>query len=69
MKYYILDGFSSRGYFLVKKRFRTREAAIQYAFKKLPANAEIQEEYNKGNHVVEYKCSEYVRFFVSRQII
>ena len=69
MNIYKLDGFNSRGYFSVKRAFRTREAAIKYAFKFLSTFAEIQETYDKGNHLIEYKCSERERFFVSRQVI
>ena len=69
MNIYKLDGFNSRGYFSVKRAFRTREAAVKYAFKFLSAFAEIQETYDKGNHLIEYKCSERERFFVSRQVI
>lgn len=68
MKYYILNGFVEEKYFSINKKFKTREEAIMYAFKKLPAFAEIKEEYNRGNHVVEYKCAEKVRFFISRQL-
>ena len=67
MKYYTLNGVVDNKYFNVNKRFSTREEALLYAFKKLPATAEIQEEINKGNHLIEYKCAEKVRFFISRQ--
>lgn len=66
MKYYILRGFVESKYFSVSKKFKTREEAVDYAFKKLPAFSEIQEEYNRGNHLIEYKCAEKVRFFISR---
>ena len=69
MKTYKLEGFTSRGYFTAKKVFHTREDAIAYAFKYLSAFAEVQETYDRGNHMVEYKCSERERFFVSRHII
>lgn len=67
MKYYILNGFVENKYFSVSKKFKTRQDAVDYAFKKLPAFAEIQEEYDRGNHLIEYKCAEKVRFFISRQ--
>lgn len=66
MKYYTLNGNGSKGYFSVKKQFQTRNQAIDYAFKFLPSSAQIEEEHDKGNHVIEYKCSENLRFFVSR---
>ena len=66
MKYYTLRGFVESNYFSISKKFKTREEAVDYAFKKLPAFSEIQEEINRGNHLIEYKCAEIVRFFISR---
>lgn len=66
MKFYTLKGVVDKKYFSVNKKFETREKAIHYAFKKLPATAQLQEEYDRGNHVVEYKCADKMRFFISR---
>lgn len=69
MKYYLLDGFINGKYFSANIKFKTREEAINYAFKKLPSFCSVEEENNKGNHLIEYKCAEKTRFFIGRYTI
>ena len=68
MKYYDLCGVVNSKPFHVKKHFATRSAAMDYAFDILPSYVSIEEEIEKEKHVIEYKCSENTRFFISRQI-
>lgn len=67
MKYYILSYVVDGGRTIyVHKKFRTRIDAINYTFKKLPSNAELLYEINRGNHHIEYVCNNFNRFFINR---
>jgi hypothetical protein len=66
MKYYTLSYVSNNRTIFVSKRFKTRSEAINYAFKKLPLRVELSHEIDRGNHFIEYVCSNFNRFFVSR---
>lgn len=54
-----------------KKNFKTRDAAIRYAFKFLPATSMVEEEIIKQNdkHNIEYICQDKNRFTVQRLCI
>lgn len=67
MKYYTAEAITNSKVIKVNKKFATRDEAINYAFKLLPFNTQVEEEINKGNHRIEYRCNNYNRFFVSRQ--
>jgi hypothetical protein len=68
MKYYILYGYANSKSFSVTKKFRTRNAAINYAFRCLPLFTEVNEEIVKDKHTIEYVCNNYSSFTVSRQV-
>lgn len=67
MKYYKLKSLNSN---LKEKEFKTRDAALNYALKNL-ANYfnplfQVEEILNKGNHNLEYVCSNNKRFAIVR---
>ena len=66
MKYYILDYVVNSRTISVRRKFKTRNDAIKYSFKKLPYNTELLYEINRGNHNVEYVCNNCNRFFITR---
>lgn len=68
MKYYIAEAITNSKLIRIKKRFATRDEAINYVFRLLPHNAQVEEEINKGNHKIEYRCNNYNRFTVTRQL-
>ena len=68
MKYYILYGFANSKSFRASKKFKTRNDAINYAFRYLPLFTEVNEEIFKDKHTIEYVCNNYSSFTVSRQV-
>ena len=66
-KYYILTGVIDSKPIKTKKKFNTRDKAINYVFDKLNSCASLQEEIVHQKHVIEYKFNETTRFIVSRQ--
>ena len=68
MTYYILSYVTDGETVSVRKKFRTRNDAIDYTFKKLPMNAELLYEIDRGNHHIEYVCNNFNRFFINRCI-
>ena len=68
MKYYILSYVLDHKTISVRKKFKTRNAAIAYIFRKLPRSTELLYEINRGNHFIEYVCNNFNRFFISRCI-
>lgn len=66
MTYYTLSYVLDHETVSVRRKFRTRDEAIAYTFKKLPYNAELLYEIDRGNHFIEYVCNNFNRFFVSR---
>lgn len=65
-KYYTLSYMSDYKSVVVARRFKTRNQAINYMFKKLPFSAQLSHEIDRGNHQIEYVCTNYSRFFVTR---
>lgn len=68
MKYYTVQAVTNSKTIKVNKHFSTRDEAINYIFKLLPYNTQVEEEINKGNHNIEYICNNHSRFSISRQI-
>lgn len=66
MTYYILSYVTDGKTVSVRKKFRTRNEAIDYTFKKLPRNAELLYEIDRGSHRIEYVCNNFNRFFINR---
>jgi hypothetical protein len=66
MKYYTLSYVVEHKTVFVRRRFKTRDEAINYSFKKLPTSAQLLYEINKGNHNIEYVCNNFNRFWVAR---
>lgn len=66
VKYYTLSYTSDYKSIVVSRRFKTRNQAINYMFKKLPLSAQLSYEVDRGNHSIEYVCSNHSRFFVTR---
>ena len=50
------------------KRFKTRTKAINYIFKKLPYNCELDYENEISKHNIEYVCNDHTRFFINRYL-
>lgn len=68
MKYYTLYGFINSSSFRINKKFKTRDDAINYAFKLLPSYCQVEAEIAHSKHSIEYICDNYNAFTVSRQV-
>lgn len=66
-RYYTLYGCVDAKGFVVNKKFKTRDRAIECAMRLLPLFSQVEEEHMLKEHVIEYKCSKYTRFTVARQ--
>lgn len=67
MKYYSLNYSTASEAVASKKRFKSRDAAINYAFNQFPRTTELDYEHSLGDkHIVEYVCTNHARFIVSR---
>ena len=67
MKFYTLSYVLDHQTYVVRKKFRTRNEAIDYSFRQFPDNTQLLYEIVRDNkHDVEYVCSNFNRFFVSR---
>ena len=67
MKYYTLNYSTGTQSVESKKKFKSRDAAIDYAFTQFPRTTELDYEHNLGDkHIVEYVCNNRSRFIVSR---
>ena len=66
MKYYILSYVLNSETVIVRKKFKSRNDAIDYTFKRMPMNTELLYEIERGAHNIEYVCNNSNRFFVSR---
>lgn len=66
MKYYRLNYQTASESVSSKRKFKSRNAAIDYAFSKFSRDTELNYEHELTNHVVEYVCSNNNRFIVSR---
>lgn len=54
----------------VSKRFKSRNEAINYAFKKLPLGTTVEEEIVRDeNSSIEYVCSNRNRFTIFKQCV
>ena len=68
MKYYILNGIVDHKVVNVKKRFKTRDTAINYIFNRMKYDSQLIDEINHGDHNIEYVCNHNNRFFIRRYI-
>lgn len=68
-KYYKLNGVINSHEYTTRKKFRTRQDAIEYMCKLLHVSFCLQEEYEREKHVIEYKFNETTRFVISRVLI
>lgn len=67
MKYYSLNYSVGSRSVESKKRFKSRDAAINYAFNQFSRETELDYEHSLGDkHTIEYVCNNYSRFIVSR---
>ena len=69
MKYYKLQAVAGKSTYNVSKKFKTRDAAINYAFNMIPLLFEhVEEEIIKSPSTIEYVCTNMCRFTISKQI-
>ena len=68
MKYYTLSYVLDSKTICVRKKFKTRTHAINYAFNKMPIKTQILYEIEKAKHDIEYVCNNFNRIFISRCI-
>ena len=68
MKYYTLSYVLDSRTICVRRKFKTRTQAINYAFDKLTLRSQVMYEINRGNHFIEYVCNNFNRIFVNRCI-
>ena len=68
MKYYTLSAVAGKSSYNISKKFKTRDAAIRFAFRLTPLMFEhVEEEIVKSPSTIEYVCSNMTRFTVSSQ--
>lgn len=66
MRYYSLQYRTAERCAASRKKFKSRTAAINYAFNHFPSNAQLEYENELSKHVIEYICNNNIRFIVSR---
>lgn len=68
MKYYYKLKPNKNSFLLIYRKFKSRNAALNYMFSKLPSNSELDYENVISKHNIEYVCTDYNRFFIERCI-
>lgn len=67
MKYYSLNYSTGHQSVASKKKFKSRNDAIDYAFNQFTKSTELDYEHSLGDkHIIEYVCNNHTRFIVSR---
>lgn len=67
MKYYSLNYSTALKSVVSKKKFKSRNAAINYAFNQFASGTQLDYEHKLGNkHTIEYVCNNHTRFIISR---
>ncbi len=66
MKYYYKLKVNKNSFLSVCRKFKSRNAALNYMFKKLPSNSELDYENIISKHNIEYVCTDHHRFSIER---
>ena len=67
MKYYKLSGVVDHKELSFRKKFTSRNAAIQFMFKTMPDDTQLEYEIVRDSkHNIEYRCNNGNMFFVNR---
>lgn len=68
MKYYYKLKNNKNSFFSIYRKFKSRTAALNYMFKRLPNNSELSYENVISKHNIEYVCTDHTRFSIERCI-
>lgn len=66
MKYYYKLKINKNSFLSICRKFKSRNAALNYMFKKLPSNSELDYETVISKHNIEYVCTDHNRFSIER---
>lgn len=66
MKYYYKLKTNKNSFLSVCRKFKSRSAAINYMFDRLPDTIELYREKVISKHNIEYICTDHSRFSVER---
>lgn len=64
MKYYYKLKTNKNSFLSICRKFKSRNDALNYMFKKLPNNSELDYENVISKHNIEYVCTDYNRFSI-----
>lgn len=68
MKYYYKLKINKNSFLSIYRKFKSRNAALNYMFSKLPSNSELNYENVISKHNIEYVCTDHSRFSIERCI-
>lgn len=66
MKYYYKLKINKNSFLSICRKFKSRNAALNYMFKKLPSSSELDYENVISKHNIEYVCTDHNRFSIER---